>query len=292
MNTNLIPKRLALPIAKSISIQTYQSPHINNSIKPLICFHGWLDNSASFFRLAEQFPDLPWCIIDLIGHGHSSHRPEGSFYYFWDYLCDAASLIQTHFPQGAHLLGHSLGSGIALLTAGLLPKLTHSVALIDGLGPLVSQPELINQEFRFSMQQYHHPQHPKRSYTSIQAMAVARQKRHQIELASCLLLAEYGHIKKGDDFTWAFDPRLLILPPFQMIEEQVVAMIKTIKQPVLLLQAQSGFKVDPSFFAQRQKALQHVLQHHIVPGHHHVHLDSPQTVSPYLAKFWQQVGLL
>lgn len=292
MNTNLIPKRLAIPIAPSSSVQTYQSPHINSTTKPLICFHGWLDNSGSFFPLAQRFPDLPWCLVDLIGHGHSSHRPEGSFYYFWDYLCDAASLIQTHFPQGAHFLGHSLGTGVALLTAGLLPKLIHSVALIDGLGPLVSQPELINQEFRFSMQQYHHLQRPPRSYKSIQAMAAARQKRHQIELASCLLLAQYGHIKKDEYLTWAFDRRLLILPPFQMIEEQVIAMIKTIKQPVLLLQAQSGFKVDSTFFAQRQEALRAVLQHHVVPGFHHVHLDSPQTVSPYLEQFWQQVGLL
>jgi pimeloyl-ACP methyl ester carboxylesterase len=287
--TSLHQKKLSIFNDSGLYINSYSSYSDEKNLTPILCFHGWLDNASSFFPLIDTLPSVPWCATDLIGHGYSSWRAPGSFYYFWDYLCDTASLIQTHFPRGVHVLGHSLGSGVALLIAGLLPKLVHSVALLDGLGPLVSQTDHINQEFRFSMQQHEHALQNKRLYPSIEAMAIARQKSHQIALDSCRILAQYGHIQTDSGLLWSFDPRLFILPPFQMIEEQVLGIISDITVPVLVLQAASGYKVDTDFFQRRQNALQHVLEHHIVPGYHHAHLDNPSVIVPFLERFWSEL---
>ena len=49
------------------------------SLPPLLALHGWLDNAASFDRLApllcEHFHIVA---LDLPGHGRSGHRPAGT----------------------------------------------------------------------------------------------------------------------------------------------------------------------------------------------------------------------
>jgi len=48
----------------------------------LLALHGWLDNAASFDRLApllcEHFHIVA---LDLPGHGRSGHRPPGTWYH-------------------------------------------------------------------------------------------------------------------------------------------------------------------------------------------------------------------
>ena len=55
---------------------------------PVLAFHGWLDNAATFDNLAPLLPELRILSIDLPGHGHSDHRPSGSSYYFIDMVMD------------------------------------------------------------------------------------------------------------------------------------------------------------------------------------------------------------
>jgi len=56
------------------------------ALPPLLALHGWLDNAASFERLApllcEHFHIVA---IDLAGHGRSQHRPAGLWYHYIDY---------------------------------------------------------------------------------------------------------------------------------------------------------------------------------------------------------------
>ena len=54
---------------------------------PVLAFHGWLDNAATFDNLAPLLPELRILSLDLPGHGHSDHRPSGSAYYFIDMGC-------------------------------------------------------------------------------------------------------------------------------------------------------------------------------------------------------------
>jgi len=62
--------------------------------KPVIALHGWLDNAATFSRLAPRLQGLRIVALDLPGHGHSDHRPIGAGYNIWDYAHDVLQVAE------------------------------------------------------------------------------------------------------------------------------------------------------------------------------------------------------
>jgi len=48
---------------------------------PTFALHGWLDNAATFDRLAPLLPELNLLAVDFAGHGESAHRPPGVHYH-------------------------------------------------------------------------------------------------------------------------------------------------------------------------------------------------------------------
>jgi pimeloyl-ACP methyl ester carboxylesterase len=266
-------------------VNVVQSKNLENK-KPLIAIHGWLDNHASFTPLMKQHPEWPWVSIDLVGHGMSEWRPEKSFYYFFDYLCDLIQFIEDEYSQGVHLIGHSLGAAITSLAAGILPDLVKSVVLLDGLGPLVSDSSAVAEQLRLSIYQ-HRQLKPLRMYDSIETMALARQKKHHIHLNSCKLIVEGGSYLTDKGYRWSFDPKLFYLSPVQMTQEQVLSILGTVNAPVHLIKAIEGYPFDNELVEQRRKALKYFSED-LIPGGHHVHMDSPALVSLYLEEFYQK----
>ena len=61
---------------------------------PVIALHGWLDNAASFARLAPKLDGLRIVALDFAGHGHSEHRPAGAGYTLWDYAYDVLQVAE------------------------------------------------------------------------------------------------------------------------------------------------------------------------------------------------------
>ena len=72
----------------------------------------------------------------FLGHGFSSHYPEGMSYKASDALV-VLKRLQTHFgwEEGSMaLMGHSMGAAIASMFAGVFPKLVERLVLIDLIG--------------------------------------------------------------------------------------------------------------------------------------------------------------
>ena len=90
--------------------------------------------------------------LDLPGHGLSSHRPEGAYTYFLDYVpvvFDAADALGW---DRFILLGHSMGAGIGTLAAGTFPERIARLVLIDGMGPLTEADDGAPARFRSFLQ--------------------------------------------------------------------------------------------------------------------------------------------
>ena len=255
---------------------------------PILAVHGWLDNVASFLPLMVELPGLPWFAIDLVGHGRSEWRSSASYYFFSEYLCDLILLIEECFPQGVHLLGHSLGGAIVSMVAGIMPDKVKSLTMIDVLGPLTSPVETVAEQCRLAVHQYRNLKE-KRLYPSLEIMATARRKRHNISPLSCQLLVEYGSLQVEQGYQWSFDPKLFHLSPMQMSQEQVLSVLDTVRMPTMMIKAIEGYNMQPEILEPRKAKIPQ-LEYIEIKGGHHVHMDDPQLVAECLLKFYHKHG--
>ena len=100
---------------------------------PVLALHGWLDNAASFERLA---PMLDGCFVvapDLVGHGRSDHRRHDSGYYLWEHSQDMLAVTDSLGLAQFHVLAHGMGTGVASLLAAMTSGIA-SMTFLDGMG--------------------------------------------------------------------------------------------------------------------------------------------------------------
>lgn len=121
--------------------------------KRVVAVHGWLDNAGSFDKIAPALAELGFCVlgIDLMGHGmssHANHERSGLVSYSIEnhlfFIMDVLETIKWMGPASEqcktprfHLMGHSLGGGLSIALAGIIPSQVFSVFSIESLGPLV-----------------------------------------------------------------------------------------------------------------------------------------------------------
>ena len=253
---------------------------------PVLAFHGWLDNAATFDNLAPLLPELRILSLDLPGHGHSDHRPSGSAYYFIDMVMDVIEVADVLGLESFSLLGHSMGAGVATYLAGTLQEKIDYVILIEGIGSIVQKPEKMPEDFRESAIQWmsrFKKQLP--IYPDIESAVKARHQVGGILKSSVRPLVERGLQPVNGGYTWRSDPILKSKSRHYFTEEQAQAFIKEITAPVLLIEAEHTEK--DYWYELLQKRMPYVknLQHQIVPGGHHLHLDNPEPVAMAIREF-------
>ncbi|KAL7464261.1 hypothetical protein ACHAXS_004600 [Conticribra weissflogii] len=125
--------------------------------RKILCLHGWLDNAASFDRLAPlllrslsdaaNHPNaLPVELValDFPGHGLSDHKSaDGPPQLLAEYAHYVAEFFDaTGWGSAADgqsekvvLVGHSMGAGVAVIVAAAFPEWCRALVLLDGAGP-------------------------------------------------------------------------------------------------------------------------------------------------------------
>ena len=262
---------------------------------PVLAIHGWLDNANSFDKVAAQLDSVRLVALDLPGHGHSDHRSMGT-YYIWDYVYDVLEFADKLGWKRFAMIGHSMGSGIAVLTAGAFPERVTHLALIDGIGPPFTTPaEQAAKHLAKASRHYQMTAHLGIYGFSknLEPMFSSREEAVQSRMhgmggtltreASMLLVErQIQDIAKG--YRWRSDPRLTVPSFLQMSEEQVYAFIKAITCPTCLILGDRGL------FAQGQRSERlsyfQTLEQHVLAGGHHLHLeDAASDVVELLRKF-------
>jgi pimeloyl-ACP methyl ester carboxylesterase len=101
----------------------------------LVMLHGFTGSKENWYPLARELRRRYRLIIpDLPGWGDSERRP-GADYGFVAQSARVAAFIAAVSPRGpVVLLGHSMGGGIAALTAARYPRLVSRVGLLDAAG--------------------------------------------------------------------------------------------------------------------------------------------------------------
>lgn len=240
---------------------------------PVIALHGWLDNAASFARLAPKLPGLRIVALDFAGHGHSDHRPPGGSYAIWDYVHDVLQVAEQFGWQRFSLLGHSMGAIVSVLLAGAMPERVERLALIDGLMPYTGEPDTAPQKLGEALRaQLALAGKSKPVYAEFERAVQARMRGvGAVSFDAAELLAQRGLMPVPGGYTWRTDSRLTLPSPLRLTQAHAQAFVRALQCPAKLVMAEQGMlHAQPSI-----KALLEGLPVEVatLPGGHHLHLD-------------------
>lgn len=241
--------------------------------EPVLAIHGWLDNAASFDRLAPLMDQFRIIAVDLAGHGISDHYPPQAGYNIWDDLPEILLLLDELGWDKCHLLGHSRGATVCLMLAATYPERVQSLSLMDGLMPLrfVDQdPSLQLRTFLQDRIKRIHATVP--TYATIEEAVNARVAKHEQMTAEVVRpIVTRGLKKIGEVWTWSNDPGVLGASAFKLGDREKQSLLKAVQSPGLLLVAENGFaRIEE---VHEQCALCPSIRSKTLSGHHHFHLD-------------------
>ena len=135
--SNLSEHAISTPNHDWVYLSTNDAATGNTAVDPaadvIIMLHGFAVDKNNWIRFARNFPNHRVIIPDLPGHGESSYNAElvYDFYNQASWLNDFTEQLKlTKF----HLIGNSMGGGIAAFYAHAYSDKVSSITLMDAAG--------------------------------------------------------------------------------------------------------------------------------------------------------------
>ena len=240
----------------------------------IVALHGWLDNAASFDRLAPALDRYRVIALDFAGHGYSAHRPEGVRYHLLDNVDNVIGLADALELDQFILLGHSMGAGVATYTAASFPERIEKLVLIEGLGSQASRPEDAPQILRKAVDDMKKAGAKRKPVyeTREEAVLARSQSIGGISLDAANTLCSRGLEQVENGFTWRSDPRVRMSSAIRLTEEMIQAHLAALTMPVLLIRGRHSFFATSEILQERANGIPHCLQV-ALDGNHHLHLE-------------------
>jgi pimeloyl-ACP methyl ester carboxylesterase len=253
----------------------------------VLALHGWLDNAASFVPLAPLLQGIELVAPDLPGHGRSVHLPQGADYSFAGAVNSVLDIADALGWERFALLGHSMGAGIGSLVAAACPQRVERFVAIEALGALAEAPERTVTRLRDAIAAMRNvARKPLRVFPDIDTAIRARMQVNALDEPTARLLVERGLAMVEGGHAWSSDPRLTLPTTIRMTEPQVLALVRGIECPTVVIHADPAQPYLPDDLRRtRASALPHgrLL---VLSGGHHLHMEQPQTVAAAIGDFF------
>lgn len=259
-----------------------------------VILHGWLDLSATWQRLVDHLP-THWDIAapDQRGFGLSEHV--GDTYWFYDYIADLELLLDQISPeQPVDLIGHSMGSQVAALYAGVRPQRVRRLVLLDGFYLPQADPERAPAQLRNWLEELREPAKDK-LYPDLDALAARIGKRQPgLDQAGARFVAECWSTRQADgQYRLLGDPRHRQRGPLLYRDEEAKAVFRQVTAPTLLIDAGNSALAKMgkneireqrlACFGQRQQV-------RIDKAGHMLHFDAPAETGHLIGEFLEPPG--
>ncbi|MGX9190237.1 alpha/beta fold hydrolase [Stenotrophomonas sp. Ker107b] len=252
----------------------------------VLALHGWLDNAASFVPLAAQLPDLDLVAIDLPGHGHSAHLPPGTQYNTPGAICHVLDVADALGWDRFVLLGHSMGAGIASLTAAAAPERVERLIAIEALGGLRGPENETAQRLREHVRAARAlPTRKLRVFPDLAAPIRARMMANQLSEPCARLLVERGVKSVEGGYSWCSDQRLMLPTAMRLSEAQIDDLLGAIDCPTQVIYATPAQSYYPEPLRSERIGLLRDGRLAVFPGTHHLHMEHPQVVGEVIRRF-------
>jgi len=252
----------------------------------VLALHGWLDNAASFVPLAAQLPGLELVAIDLPGHGHSAHLPPGTQYNTPGAICHVLEVADALGWDRFVLLGHSMGAGIASLTAAAAPERVERLIAIEALGGLRGPENETAQRLREHVRAARAlPTRRLRVFPDLAAPIRARMMTNQLSEPCARLLVERGVKPVDGGYSWCSDQRLMLPTAMRLSEAQIDDLLAAIECPTQVIYATPAQAYYPEPLRSERISLLRDGRLAVFPGTHHLHMEHPQRVAEVIRTF-------
>ena len=264
--------------------------HWEGNAQPLrVILHGWLDLSATWQRLVDHLP-ADWAIAapDQRGFGHSD--AVGDTYWFYDYVADLDALLDQLSPdQPIDLIGHSMGSQVAALYAGVRPQRVRRLVLLDGFYLPQTTPERAPQQLRNWLDDLRSTPEEKR-YPDLDTLAEKIAKRQRgLDAAGARFVAECWSSPSDDgQVTLLGDARHRQRGPLLYRDEEAKAIFRQVSAPTLLVDAGQSVLAGMGKSEVRQQRLECFEQRthvSIEQAGHMLHFDAPDATAQHIESF-------
>lgn len=252
----------------------------------VLALHGWLDNAASFVPLAACLPAVELVLLDLPGHGQSDHLPADVPYTGVAAINQVLGAADALGWDRFHLLGHSMGAGIASLVAAAVPDRVQGLVAIEGLGGLAGDEHDTTTRLRDALTAARTlGDRPLRVFPDLIAPVRARMRVNQLSQANARLLVERGVTAVPGGYQWSSDPRLTLPTPIRLSEGQIRDLLAHIHCPAQVIFATPA----PAYFPETLRSARAALLANgrvvHLPGTHHLHMEQPQIVGGHIGHF-------
>lgn len=276
----------ATPVNLPLPWGTLEGLHWSRPGAPkVLCLHGWLDNAASFVPLSAFLKDFDLLALDFAGHGFSSHRPATSRYYFADNLFDLDLVLQQMGWKHCHVIGHSMGAGVASCLAAALPEMVDRLVLLDSIGVYTLPADQTAQQLKSSMISVRKSRSFLKPYESIEEAMRARQKNSPLSDEAARLLCERALEHTGDFYQWRTDPRLNWRSPSLLTDAQALDLLAAIRADTLVMTSPAVLNhLGENRMKERLAAIQSC-QHTFIDGHHHFHMEQAEQAGAEIGRF-------
>lgn len=251
---------------------------------PLLALHGWLDNAASFSRLAPLLA-AHWRVValDLPGHGGSAHSSaRARRYHIVDQVDNVLDFADALGLDRFDLLGHSLGAGIASLTAAAAPGRIGKLLLIEGLGPLADDGSATLGGWLEAYAERARKRRPPNVFASIDDAVSARVAVGDLDADEVRPIVERNLREIEGGHAWRSDARLRLTTPLRIEETQIRRLLAGIKAPTSLLLAEPVTPYLPSALMAARAACVAGIRVDHVAGPHHLHVRCSREVAKRL----------
>ncbi|WP_051686811.1 alpha/beta fold hydrolase [Microbulbifer sp. HZ11] len=211
---------------------------------PVLALHGWLDNCASFDKMAPFLAELNLIAVDLAGHGQSYHRHRDANYTLWTEIEDVLAIADALGWAQFSVLAHSRGAVIGTIAAATFPERVLRLALIDGLVPPPTTDAEAPETLRKGIEQRaRYRDRRSRVFESLE-IAVTARKNGLFKLSdeAARALVQRGVRPCEGGYTWSNDPQLMASSLAKMNEPQVRAFLARATMPIRLALGTEGIQ--------------------------------------------------
>ncbi|XP_058447440.1 probable serine hydrolase [Malaya genurostris] len=270
------------------------------NLRPIVCLHGFQDNSGTFDRLIPLLPeDVSFLSIDFPGHGHSSRVPDGMSYNQFDYVVLLLYIMKEYNWDKISIMGHSMGAQIGFVFTALFPGKVEFLIQIDALKPLSYYPKhlpnygaiMVTKFIEADVRNRELSEPPSYTYEEmIEKLHEATFESLSKETCPYILQRNIKHSKKfPGKYYFDRDNKVKYMQIIGWSDAVNHELARHVKVPQLMLKAtQSPYRGSREGFDDMVAVLQKhnpLFELQYVNGSHHIHLTDPELVAPVITEF-------